>query len=228
MSTLFQAPSLEGSRGRTLTTTLVSVGIYGGVIAFIFLAGAAAQSEVVQQKLEVIFRAPPRQTPPQEAAPPPPQNKPRSLRPIQATMQTIPLAIPDAPPTVSDPAPPVAVETQTAPPPADAPPAPPPKVREPINLPENATPPVADAGNVAPAFPEQALSMGKDSEALVILKIVVGEDGRVARVQVMKGDEPFVAAALAAVKSWHYSPALVDGQATAVFRIVKIPFRLRG
>ena len=39
---------------------------------------------------------------------------------------------------------------------------------------------------------------------------------------------PFVAAALAAVRTWHYSPALVDGQATAVFRIVKIPFRLRG
>jgi protein TonB len=36
-----------------------------------------------------------------------------------------------------------------------------------------------------------------------------------------------VGAAVAAVKSWRYAPALVSGQPTAVFRIVKIPFRLK-
>ncbi len=43
----------------------------------------------------------------------------------------------------------------------------------------------------------------------------------------MRGEEPFVTAAVAVVKTWRYRPALVDGQPTAVFRIVKVPFRIR-
>lgn len=208
-----------------MTTTLVSLSVYGGIAAFVAIFGAATQSEAVQQKLDVIFRAQP-SPPPAAPTPPQPQQKPRALsRPTQ----TMPVAVPDAAPTVSEAAPveaaPAVVVTNAVV--SDAPP-PPPKTRDPINLPENATPPVADAGNAAPEFPQQALTMGSGAEALVILKIVVDDNGNVASVKVMKGDEPFVAAALAAVRSWHYSPALVDGVPTAVFRIVKIPFRLRG
>ena len=36
-----------------------------------------------------------------------------------------------------------------------------------------------------------------------------------------------VIAALAAVKTWRFKPAVVSGQPTAVFRIFKVPFRLK-
>ncbi len=95
----------------------------------------------------------------------------------------------------------------------------------PINLPENAVPPRPHDGNTPPEFPAQAKAAGQ--QGMVILKIVVTESGRVGAVKVMRGDEPFVSAALAAVKSWRFDPALVDGQPTPVFRILKIPFRIR-
>jgi len=95
----------------------------------------------------------------------------------------------------------------------------------PINLPESATPPRELDSNVSPEFPADMRSRGQ--EGLVILKIVVDEEGRVGTVKVMRGEEPFVGAAVAAVKAWRYSPALVAGQPTSVYRIVKIPFRLK-
>ena len=95
----------------------------------------------------------------------------------------------------------------------------------PINLPENAVPPKPRADNLDPEFPAEAKAAGKQGE--VILKIVVTAEGRVGAVKVMRGEEPFVAAALAAVKTWRFEPALVDGEPTSVFRILKIPFRIR-
>ena len=58
----------------------------------------------------------------------------------------------------------------------------------------------------------------------VILKIVISETGKVTKLDVMKGEEPFVSAAVAAVKTWTYKPATVDGAPIAVFKIVKIDF----
>jgi TonB family protein len=94
----------------------------------------------------------------------------------------------------------------------------------PINLPEEATPPVESADNRRPDFPESARAAGK--EGLVILKIVITELGRVGNIQVLKGEAPFVEAAIAVVKTYQYTPAFLAGRPIAVFRIVKIPFRL--
>lgn len=95
----------------------------------------------------------------------------------------------------------------------------------PINLPEDADPPEPADENVMPEYPEAERTVGHES--VVILKIVIEADGRVGRIQVMKGDEPFLAAALNAVRNWRYEPAKLDGQTIATFKIVKIPFRLK-
>jgi len=95
----------------------------------------------------------------------------------------------------------------------------------PINLPEDAEPAEPSDDNVMPQYPEVARTTGQ--EAVVILKIVITKEGRVGKVQVMKGDEPFLSAALTAVRSWTYTPATLDGQAISIFKILKIPFRLR-
>jgi protein TonB len=42
----------------------------------------------------------------------------------------------------------------------------------------------------------------------------------------LKGDEPFVSAAVDAVKRWKYQPARYKGQPITVFRVIQIPFKL--
>lgn len=91
-------------------------------------------------------------------------------------------------------------------------------------VPEDADPPVAAASNVKPDYPEAARIAGKMST--VVLKVVIQVDGTVRDVEVLKGDEPFVTAALKAVKTWKFSPAKVQGKAVTVYQIVQIPFKL--
>jgi periplasmic protein TonB len=93
-----------------------------------------------------------------------------------------------------------------------------------IALPEDADPPMPLKANAPPEYPQEARAAGKTG--MVILKVVILADGRVADVQVMRGEEPFVSAALRAVKSWHYEPARYKGQAITVYRIIQIPFKL--
>ena len=93
-----------------------------------------------------------------------------------------------------------------------------------IALPEDAAPPLPLKSNTVPTYPQEARATGKTG--LVILKVVILADGRVADVQVMRGDEPFRSAALAAVKTWKYEPARYKGQPITVYRIIQIPFKL--
>jgi TonB family protein len=91
-------------------------------------------------------------------------------------------------------------------------------------LPDGATPAVPDPDNAPPEFPAAARSRGV--EGTVILKIVISERGLVQNVDVVKGDEPFASAARQAVARWRYRPASFQGEPIAVFKIVKVPFRL--
>ncbi|HJQ85239.1 MAG TPA: TonB family protein, partial [Candidatus Binatia bacterium] len=93
-----------------------------------------------------------------------------------------------------------------------------------IALPEDAIPPVPATANRIPAYPQEARASGRTGT--VVLKVVILADGRVADVQVLRGEEPFVAAALETVKTWHYAPARYKGQAITVYRIIQIPFKL--
>jgi protein TonB len=93
-----------------------------------------------------------------------------------------------------------------------------------IALPEDASPPLPEKANVIPSYPQEARAAGRTGT--VVLKVVILADGSVAQVQVMRGDEPFVSAALSAVKTWKYAPARFKGQAITVYQIIQIPFRL--
>jgi protein TonB len=93
-----------------------------------------------------------------------------------------------------------------------------------IQLPEDATPPMPAAANTIPPYPQEAKAAGKTGT--VVLKVVILADGSVASVQVMRGDEPFVSAAVMAVKSWKFTPARYKGQAISVYKIIQIPFKL--
>lgn len=97
--------------------------------------------------------------------------------------------------------------------------------RGPVNLPEDADPPEPDEDNEQPEYPESARASGL--EARVVLKIVVEATGTVGRIDVLRGEEPFTAEAIAKVRTWTYEPAKLDGVAIAVFKIVDLRFRLR-
>jgi protein TonB len=94
----------------------------------------------------------------------------------------------------------------------------------PVNLPEEATPAVESPSNRRPDYPEAARSSGL--EGVVVLKFVITEKGQVTNIQVLKGDSPFVEAAIAVVKTYTYTPAMLDGRPIATFKTLKIPFRL--
>jgi protein TonB len=93
-----------------------------------------------------------------------------------------------------------------------------------IALPEDAVPPKPLGSNTPPPYPQEARAAGKTGT--VILKVVILADGKVADVQVMRGDEPFASEAVKAVKGWKYEPARFKGQAITVYRIIQIPFKL--
>ncbi len=99
------------------------------------------------------------------------------------------------------------------------------KASGPIHLPEDAKPPVEWTSNTRPEFPQSARAAGREGQ--VILKLVVTETGQVRDVKVLRGEEPFVSAAVRAVSTWRYEPALLEGRPVAVYRMVKVPFRLR-
>jgi protein TonB len=93
-----------------------------------------------------------------------------------------------------------------------------------IALPEDAAPPMPASSNRVPPYPQEARAAGKTGT--VVLKVVIRADGAVVDVQVMRGEEPFVSAAVATVKSWKYEPARYKGQPITVYRIIQIPFKL--
>jgi protein TonB len=223
---------------RFAASTGASLALLGMIALGVAALGAREVVQAIQEpKVDVTFRPPPPPPPPPKVEPPKPKPPPKKVvvekpAPVAAAPApiTTPKEIPQEKPPEADAAAAVAAiqvatggtgDGKAVDPNATATSG---GVR-PINLPENATPPEPLASNPDPEFPAEAKAAGK--EALVILKIVVDADGEVIQVKVMRGEEPFVAAALSAVKSWRYRPALVDGAPTAVFRIVKIPFRIR-
>lgn len=93
-----------------------------------------------------------------------------------------------------------------------------------LAIPEDADPPVPSSFNVKPDYPKQAIAANQTG--VVTLKVVIQADGTVSDVEVMRGEEPFVSAAIEAVKKWKYQPARYKGQPITVYRVIQIPFKL--
>lgn len=111
----------------------------------------------------------------------------------------------------------------TTPPPPRA--APKPEKKVPIRVTEEVTPPVAMAGNARPEYPAEARAAG--IEGIVLVKYVVTESGSVADVKVFKGPPELANVCVAAVRSWRFTPALLEGKPVSVVRIARFPFKIR-
>jgi TonB family protein len=87
------------------------------------------------------------------------------------------------------------------------------------------TPPVA-IETIAPPYPE--LARRAHMEGVVVLEAVIGVDGSVRDVRVLRGASPLLdAAALEAVRRWRYRAASVGTRPVAVYLQVVITFSLR-
>jgi TonB family protein len=79
--------------------------------------------------------------------------------------------------------------------------------------------------NVNPEYPEEARDAG--IEGVVILEIVIGEDGSVLEAYVLRSIPELDQAAIDAVYQWQYQPTLLNGAPVQVEMTVTINFTLR-
>lgn len=226
-------------------TSLVILIILGGV--GVVLASQASPAPHREPEIDVSFQSMPEEEaakkPPPPPPPPPKTQQPRAKRPGKVAPPTV-TAIPEERPSEAEPtgqhmdAEPIEEfgeggelggMPQDLRSPAPPPPPPPPKIEEGIPDPIQEVDPTFTAArprgsNLLPAYPEKMRHKGVEAE--VVLKIEISETGDVVDVQVVRGDEPFLTAAIDAVKTWKYSPAIDDGTPVASTRVVRIPFRL--
>jgi len=108
---------------------------------------------------------------------------------------------------------------------------------KPVDRPEKATVPQADAGNKAPGYPSELREAGVEGE--VVVKLHVHRDGTVKGAKILRSsntatgaeqqaaaDKAFKSAVIAAIKAWKYSPSKLDGEPISVWIIVNFPFKL--
>jgi protein TonB len=99
--------------------------------------------------------------------------------------------------------------------------APPPQLVD-----EAATSPIANVDNPMPVVPIERRRSGQGG--LVVLKVVVTEEGALEEVEVIRGERDLVAAVLAVLPRWRFSPALFEGKPQRVRHVLEIPIRIGG
>src|SRR5215469_5627801 len=77
---------------------------------------------------------------------------------------------------------------------------------------------------VQPVYPPQALQMR--IEGTVVLEASITKDGRIANVQVVKGEGILAKAAADAVKQWKYNPYFLNGEPVEIQTQISINFKL--
>jgi TonB family protein len=79
--------------------------------------------------------------------------------------------------------------------------------------------------HVAPVYPP--LAVAARVQGTVTLECVIGEDGRVSDIAVIRGHPLLDDAAIEAVRRWRYVPSLLNGVPVSVVLTVVVDFRLR-
>lgn len=103
------------------------------------------------------------------------------------------------------------------------PPPPAPKPVEPVRPGGNIKPPTR-VKYVAPVYPEMARA--NRVQGVVIVEAIIGTDGRVENLRVLRSHPLLDAAAVAAVRAWEYTPTLLNGKPTPVIMTVTVQFNL--
>jgi protein TonB len=210
-------------------TLVLSIVVHAGIVAALVISPALATDvlpEVQRTTAFILVR------PEMPAQPPPPVQR-RAAPPSTAAAPVVePEGVEPEPPEVFEPA---ALVVGVIPwfgvPAGEAivgggplPPASPPEAKGPVRIGGVVRPP-AKIRHVAPIYPPIALAARK--EGLVILEALVGEDGEVREVRVLRSDALFDDAAVQAVRQWKFTPTRLNGEPVPVVMTVTVGFSLR-
>jgi protein TonB len=105
-----------------------------------------------------------------------------------------------------------------------APVPPPPPANKPVRLHSGMTAP-RKVVDVPPNYPEIALRTRKDG--IVIVEATIDERGNVIAAHVLRPAPLLDEAALAAVRQWKFTPAMLNGEPVPVVMTVTVNFQLR-
>jgi periplasmic protein TonB len=225
--------------GSSVAALVLVAALLGVGIAF----GGQIKKQVFEEETDVKF-VPPEPVKPAPPPPPPPPPPPKvtshSPPPLGAKKDAPPTEMPKNAPQEGDPNKPHAQGPdgegdpngviggtgkgggRPAMPVDAGPPQPPPP--PPLQVAEVSSPPVPMSKNM-PGYPEPARKQG--IEAVIVVKFIVTESGGVEDIKLVKGNPMFDEAVLAAVRTWTFQPATLDGKPVRMARMVKIPFRLK-
>lgn len=92
-------------------------------------------------------------------------------------------------------------------------------------LPQGAVAPKPHKSNRQPAYP--AAARNSKRAGIVLIKGTVRADGALEELELVRGEEPFAAAAMKAVGRWRYQPALYEGQPISAGVVIEIRFKLK-
>jgi protein TonB len=210
------------------------------VVGFLIFGSMSASAVVVAREVEEDVMEVQLATEPE----PEPEPEPLQLEPEQKPkLQRLrdPTEIPDDAPAEKDPTgdpggddpyanytqsetvqAPVKAVVEAPPPPKPKPVAPPrPKI---MRVTEDVAAPVP-VSQAQPSYPDDARARG--IEGTVVVKYVVDETGKVSAAKVVRGPQELHAACLAAMKTWRFQPATLDGKPVSVYRVARFPFHLK-
>jgi TonB family protein len=225
-----------GRSRRRLLLFPVSVAVHAvGAVAYFIIPLAAEVTMPTPASLDVNRRWTMPVVPTTRASPTPqrtptpsttaaPTEAPSKLAPeVPAIAEIAPAGAMDGPPGVSvgvlDPS--TLGGTEVTPPP---PPVPPPVSREPVKVGGAIRAPKRIAAT-APIYPLAAINARIEGE--VLLEAVIDEQGRVSGVRVLRSAPLLDTAAVDAVRTWRYTPTLLNGVPVSVLMVVKVTFSLQ-
>jgi len=107
--------------------------------------------------------------------------------------------------------------------PLPAPPVPPAPRKEPVHVGGDIRPP-QKVKDVPPRYP--VIAQASRVQGVVILEAVIGEDGTVQNVRVLRSKPLLDDAAVEAVRQWRFTPTLLNGQPVPVVMTVTVAFTL--
>jgi protein TonB len=213
-------------------TVLLSVVVHTIAVGFVVIAPIVATDELPEPRRATEFIVV------QPVTPPPPQRPAEIAQPSRrSSPDAAPVEEPDSiePEPIVDPA----ADRVDAPeagfagvvagvdagliPEPTPPPAPPPLPPPPIRVGGGIRPPQKTV-HVAPEYPD--IARASRTSGIVILEAVIGEDGRVRDLRLLRSVPLLDDAAVRAVRQWQFTPTLLNGQAVPVVMSVTVAFTL--
>jgi protein TonB len=248
---MFEQTFVQTGKTNTTWTVLASTGIQIGLIGVFVVLPLIFFDVLPNAQLTSFLVTPP---PPPPPPPPPAAAPPKTVKVVPRTFDSSHLVAPKVIPKeikqiVDEEAPAIGVGVPGGVPggvaggtmggilggilgsvPSAAPPPPPPPKKE---APPKPTGPIPIGGRVQaaklinqpqPLYPP--LAKQARVSGTVELAAIIGKNGRIVDLKVVKGHPLLVAAALAAVKQWIYQPTLLNGEPVDVSTTIDVNFTL--